>query len=334
MSFYCIYIDEYGDTGFNLEDPQQPLFLMQAALVPTEEGRWQSVENEILNTISEVSGLLKNKTIDRLHMYDMVQMRSPFDLTDYPTVFRWIERVLDAAKSNETKYVSIPLPKYFLGTRKVNGIDGIYFNNLTTIESDDIADKEIKSGTFPFSPYQFAFQFLLGSVEQVLEQLDGHGILIIDQKRQEEVLAKLNTYRVLRSANILTRIIENPIFRDSRENAMLTVPDFTAYILGRSVSDEILNKNSPEKIMEWKEKYIIPQTVAYFPEFDSVWEIDGFEFFKSRLQQLLKGEGPPLMSLQACILLLMFHEMAVGGDLRKYMSIGRALKLFYGKYLS
>lgn len=237
---------------------------MQAALVPTEEERWQSVENEIINTICEVSELLKNKVIDRLHMYD----------------------------------------------------------------------NEFSSGTFPFSPYQFAFQLLLGSIEQVLKKLEGYGILIIDQKRQEEVLSKLNTYRVLRAANILTRIIENPIFRDSRENAMLTVPDFAAYIIGRSVSDEILNKKSPDKIVEWKEKYIIPQTGAYFPENDNVWEISGFESFKSRLQQLLKGEGPPIISIPQCILLLMFHEMIMGGDLRKCMSIGRGLQIFSGRYIS
>lgn len=48
---HLIYIDESGNTGRNLTDPQQPVFVLGALVVP--EGLWQSIENALEKAIKD-----------------------------------------------------------------------------------------------------------------------------------------------------------------------------------------------------------------------------------------------------------------------------------------
>lgn len=48
MSFYFIYVDEYGNSGTRVDDPDQPLFLLQAAFVKADE-TWMRIESEYVN---------------------------------------------------------------------------------------------------------------------------------------------------------------------------------------------------------------------------------------------------------------------------------------------
>ena len=43
-----VYIDESGNTGLNLKDPQQPVFLLAAMILP--ESKWFSLEKLFFNT--------------------------------------------------------------------------------------------------------------------------------------------------------------------------------------------------------------------------------------------------------------------------------------------
>jgi Protein of unknown function (DUF3800) len=43
---HLIYIDESGNTGTNLTDPHQPIFLLCALVVP--ESQWLAVENSLV----------------------------------------------------------------------------------------------------------------------------------------------------------------------------------------------------------------------------------------------------------------------------------------------
>ncbi len=309
-----------------MEDPQQPLLLLQAAIVSVEGGKWQAIEREIVNTIDEVNRFT-GASIDRLHFYEMVQRKPPFDQVSYPKIFEWIERILDIAKANDTKYVSLPIPKTALGTRKTHGVDGIYIKNVTG-GANDATQENL---TFPFSPYVFGYQFLVLLIEQVLAQLDGYGLLIFDQRREGEILSQLNVYRALRAAKLLSRITENPIFRGSQTNAMLTLPDFTAYIFGRPIADKYLGRNTPKELRSWEQKYIDPQTIeAGWPDIEESGALEG-ESFEDSLKRMSKGEGPPLIPLQLAILALMNHEIFFCDALKKLTSIAQGFKILSGR---
>ena len=49
-----VYIDESGNTGINLKDPQQPVFLLAAMILP--ESKWFTLERLFLNIAREYFG--------------------------------------------------------------------------------------------------------------------------------------------------------------------------------------------------------------------------------------------------------------------------------------
>ncbi len=48
---HLIYLDESGNSGNNLTDPQQPVFVLGALIVP--ETKWVSIETSILQVVSD-----------------------------------------------------------------------------------------------------------------------------------------------------------------------------------------------------------------------------------------------------------------------------------------
>jgi len=46
---HLIYLDESGNSGTNLSDPQQPIFVLGALMVP--EGKWKAIEAELIKKI-------------------------------------------------------------------------------------------------------------------------------------------------------------------------------------------------------------------------------------------------------------------------------------------
>src|SRR3972149_5901231 len=49
---YLIYFDESGNTGNNLKDPQQPIFVLCALIVP--ETKWLQVERDLHTEIEKL----------------------------------------------------------------------------------------------------------------------------------------------------------------------------------------------------------------------------------------------------------------------------------------
>lgn len=49
---YLIYFDESGNSGTNLADPQQPVFVLGALIVP--ETAWQAIEAELEHALDQL----------------------------------------------------------------------------------------------------------------------------------------------------------------------------------------------------------------------------------------------------------------------------------------
>ena len=73
------------------------------------------------------------------------------------------------------------------------------------------------------SPYVYCFWYLLVALDRLLaEDLNAYGMMILDeQNKNEKILENLHFYRYLRSANLMDRVIDYPVFRTNKQNLML-----------------------------------------------------------------------------------------------------------------
>ena len=67
---HLIYIDESGNTGLNLSDPQQPVFVLGALVVP--ESLWQTIEIELEEAI-KIHSPMVHETEAEIHGGDLRQ---------------------------------------------------------------------------------------------------------------------------------------------------------------------------------------------------------------------------------------------------------------------
>ena len=109
MGFYTIYIDDSASAS----DLNDPLFLLQAALVRADSDAWKNVECVCLATLEEIRRIPGLEKVDRLHICEMVQRRGGYKNVGYDKIFSWIEQVLVCAKQNDVMYVNVPLPRKF-----------------------------------------------------------------------------------------------------------------------------------------------------------------------------------------------------------------------------
>jgi hypothetical protein len=258
MSFYLIYIDDYGNTGGRLDDPLQPIFNLQAAFVPVDDGGWMLVEQQLVELIDEINRTLKVTKSVRLHMAEIYQRTGAFRKIDVSQAFDWIERVLDIAQEGNVRY--LPTIEY----------KPLLLQQLKNMELSTVFDEK---GRFRTHLYRYSFPTLLGSIDEALEDLDAYGMLFLDQQKEHEVLSRMSYYKVARGAGHLKRIIENPIFCDNRVHTLLSLADFSGYIFTGCIRDRLRASASP-KLSEWNDKFIAPSLLRQTREPKAVTTAD------------------------------------------------------------
>lgn len=250
MSFYLIYIDEYGNSGTRLDDPRQPLFALQAAFVPVDGGAWSRIERENVELLDEIHKTVRDKSA-RLHMVDMYQRKGVYRGVGVHKVFGWIERVLATAAANGTSYLTLNFDKNaFIQTGLREPHRGLL---------DEIGGQL----HMRVAPYEILFPNLLLEIDTHLENIDAYGMLIVDQHKGQkfERFGLIDAYGILRAENLLTRVVENPIFRDSRVHTLLAVPDFSGYVTSSLAVDKLIGKSRPQ-LTEWYERYVQPCSLS------------------------------------------------------------------------
>ena len=70
-----VYIDESGNSGLNLKDPQQPVFLMAALIL--HSSKWFSLEKDFYNILEKYMDSGKTRRIE-LHAIDLKTRRKGF----------------------------------------------------------------------------------------------------------------------------------------------------------------------------------------------------------------------------------------------------------------
>ena len=205
---YLIYLDESGNSGRNLADPQQPVFVLGALVV--EESRWKPLESDLERALAAHLKFPKAESFE-IHATDLRNGTGQFEGVPLAERLALRDALLDIAHAHRLPFVYRAITK----KRYTRWLEQTY-----------------GSGVF-FNPHLAAFPLVAQVVNHYLHSLGPTelGILIMDENR--EVATSIErSVRLLRtdpgSLN-LNRIIEKGFFVDSRKSIVLQLADLCVY---------------------------------------------------------------------------------------------------------
>lgn len=204
---HLVYIDESGNTGQNLKDPQQPVFALGALIVP--EHHWQPLELKFMELVAEY---FPGKPLDvEIHATDIRSGRGYFRTLSLNTRLTFLSASLDLLHATGLRFV------------------------CRTIEKEKYA-RWIETN-FPrgvsINPHVVAFPLVARVVDDYLQAQgqDALGMLISDENREivgdiKKITALL---RLKDGALRLQRVIEQCFFVDSHTSALIQLCDICTF---------------------------------------------------------------------------------------------------------
>jgi len=214
-----VYIDESGNTGLNLKDSQQPIFLLAALILP--ESKWFLLEKHFFDISRRYFGDILPDKFD-IQAKDLKSRRGVFKQISFAEQLSFRDEILQLLLDNEIKiiYRRIIKSKFAAFCEKYYG-PGIKVN-----------------------PYIMALPFVCMEVDHYLQQKPGNelGMLIFDEQK-ENLDAAERSLRTLRldSTSVLktTNIVEKGFFINSAKSFGLQVVDLAAYYVRKYEEDKL-----------------------------------------------------------------------------------------------
>lgn len=256
---YLIYVDEYGTSGGRLDNPNEPYFALQAAIV--DEKHWTALERDMLALQVRVTQELSDlgRPITRkfeFHAVELLQGKGNFSGLPIERQLFYAEQLLRIAAVNHVRYMSVGVEKSVL-----------HQMIRDTFVDETIAPNMRDAHTVlraRFSPYSMCFCYLLASINRWLSQEIDRGLLIFDENSQYGKLATLGSYAFSRTSNgHIANILAAPFFTDSKIHTPLQIADLVSYLQGRKDVAEIRGQAvRPSIIDTWLKSYIEPFDVA------------------------------------------------------------------------
>jgi len=201
-----VYIDESGDTGHNLVDVQQPVFVLGALLVP--QGKWKNLEREFKKITSQFFGDEQDSNFE-LHAMDLVNRKGCFKGKTLEQTKQFRDCCLGLLLNLELKVV-------------YRSIEKKKFNKYC----------ENKYGPgISVAPYLMALPFVCTSVNEILDTENDLGMLIFDEHHSlMEIEKSLRTLRLDSTSTVTTeKLIEQGFFVDSSKSEAIQLIDLVLY---------------------------------------------------------------------------------------------------------
>lgn len=228
---HLIYLDESGNTGKNLTDPHQPIFLLCALVVP--ESQWLDVEESLVAVLNEHFPERTDKF--EVHANEIINPRGFFRQYTIQQRLDFLQAWLGVAEKFDLKLIhrAIAKKRYARWLLDTFG-PGVSIN-----------------------PHNVAFLLISQVVNEHLRQSEGTplGILIADENH--EVMPDLEkSIRLLRGENgslKLSQIIEKGFFIESRQSLLLQLCDVCAYCLRRMEEEKAGHpiKSIDQHVIPW-----------------------------------------------------------------------------------
>jgi len=218
-----IYLDESGNSGRNLTDLQQPVFVLGALIVP--EKRWLALEQR-LEILVEPQRARHGEGFE-IHAHELARGEGCFKGVGLPDRLALRDALMDCAVAEKLRfaYRSIVKKRYLRWLDQAYG-GGVFIN-----------------------PHLAAFPLVAQILNRLLREdgPDELGILIFDENR-EVYLDVERTVRLLRADPgllRLDRIIEKGFFIDSRKSLVLQLADVCTYYAKKSEERKLGLKSRP-----------------------------------------------------------------------------------------
>lgn len=209
---YLIYLDESGNTGVDLNNTHQPVFVLGALLVPEE--KWLRLETD-LTALVEANFPAPRPDDFELHATELINPHGYFRQIPIAHRLDFYRKALNIAAQHQLRFVYRSIIKRNFA-RWLNTTFG--------------------SGVL-INPHVAAFALVAQVIQEHLKSLPGSplGILISDDNREVSPDVE-KSIRVLRQDNTnlrLSQIIEKGFFIDSRTSLPLQLCDLCTYAARR-----------------------------------------------------------------------------------------------------
>ena len=220
---HLVYFDESGQTGNNLNDASQPIFVLAALVVP--ENEWLPVEKDLLAAVEKY---FPPPRPDRFEIHATALRNGEGYFRQFPVAHRlaFRDECLQLARKHQLKliYRAIAKRRFQQWVQSTFGA-GVLIN-----------------------PHVFAFPLVARVVDEYLKSLPAAplGIFIADENR--EIIGDVEkTIRLLRGKEgslKLGQIIEKGFFIDSTTSLVLQLCDLCAYTVRKK---EEIKAGAPPK---------------------------------------------------------------------------------------
>lgn len=220
MHFY--YLDESGDTGTNLEDKNQPIFVLGGTRV--REAGWNSTQQDLEKLIADYFGSAGVSEGFELHTHELLgpQGKGPF-----------------AGHADEKRY-GLCISILDLLIQRKHGFHYFAASKPTLLNSS----VEAPIGFDPKVPYLLAFDYLVTYINWEAQQKLGktqRAMIILDQKPElHDGIEQIMNERRYRGAKAhrVKQIAEFCYPVDSKQNSMIQLSDLVVYCVRRFLEVE------------------------------------------------------------------------------------------------
>ncbi len=209
-----VYLDESGNTGTNLSDTQQPIFILAALMVP--EHLWQTLESELAAAVQKEFPEAPADAFE-VHAAELLNPKGGtyFRKVSVEKRLALYKAWMDIAAKHELKVIYRAIVKKRFA-RWLNDTFG--------------------SGVL-INPHIAAFAFIAQVVNDYLKNDPNHqfGILISDENKEvvKDIEKSIRLLRFDGSVLRLSQIIEKGFFIESHHSLLLQLCDLSAYALRR-----------------------------------------------------------------------------------------------------
>lgn len=204
---HLIYFDESGNSGTNLADPQQPVFVLGALIVP--ETTWQAVEADLEKSLDRHLPPPRPVRFE-VHAGDLRQGTGDFKGVPISTRLSIRDEWLQLAAKHELRFIYRAITK----SRYERWMKSAFGHNISV------------------NPHLAAFPLVAQVANNYLRSLSpaALGIIISDDNREvvDDIERFLKLLRAASGSLRLDRIIEKGFFIDSKKSLLIQLADLCA----------------------------------------------------------------------------------------------------------